>query len=110
MKPFVVFALTGAMWLLIVLLANKFYIRHYRYLLRIARRAGYEKESIAALRAGQVAGVAVVFPLIVALVMLENDLTTEQHNGVIVTGPTLGVALTYSMLRSSQLTKKRKSR
>ncbi|MCC7433405.1 MAG: hypothetical protein IT363_01875 [Methanoregulaceae archaeon] len=110
MKLFFVFALAGTLWLAIIVLANRCHVRHYRYLLRIARRGKYEKESIAALRAGQIAGAAVVIPLIVALVILDNDLTTEENNGIILAGLTLGLALTYSAVRSSQLTKKRKSR
>lgn len=109
MKVLLVSLLGGFLWLTVVVLAAKYHVRHYRYLLRIARLAGYDKETVASTRAGQVAGAAVIIPLIICLALLTHDLTIQQHNGVSLVWFTLGLALTYAGLRGAKLGKRNRS-
>jgi hypothetical protein len=94
------------LWFLVIVLSNRLHVKHYRYLLRISKRAGTSKESVASLRAGQVAGAAVVLPLMVVLVLLERELTVAQHNGVVIVGLTLGMVLTYACIQGSRRVKR----
>jgi len=49
MKVLLVTLLGCGPWLTAIMLAAKYHVRHYRYLLRIARRGSYSKESLASL-------------------------------------------------------------
>lgn len=97
-------------WLAIVCLAGKLHVAHYRSLVRTSRKLGKDSEFVRAMRAGQVAGVAVGLPLIVSLAVLEGDLTVAAHNGLVLTGLTLGMALTYAIVRGNTRGEKRRPR